>query len=183
MTKLIGITGLAGSGKDTLADAFVRLGFTRMAFADALKHATSYIAAEAPGLYFDPETKEQFSEALGMTRRKALQEMGNGVRETLGPLTWINRVLRVWEAGGRQPTVISDCRYENEAERIKDLGGIVLRVVRPGNSLLAGAEAVHISELGVSDSLVMMDIINAGTIGDLNAEARKIALALQGQAG
>lgn len=180
MTKLIGISGLARAGKDSFAAAFVKEGYQRLAFADALKVATAYIANEAIHLYFDEASKDQFSEALGMTRRKALQDMGNGVRETLGAETWIRRALREWVTLGLLPTVISDCRYPNEAQAIRNLGGTIVRVTRPGAGL-AGAAGAHISEAGLPDHLVDIEVLNDGTMGDLCAEARKIVALLDRQ--
>jgi hypothetical protein len=173
MTALIGITGLARSGKDEFSRTFVAHGFKRAAFANALKVTVAYIANEDQPLYFDDVTKEEFSEALGMTRRSALQKMGSAVRDTLGVDTWVNRSIRGWIAQGRQPTVITDCRYPNEARAIRAEGGIIVRIVRPGAGL-QGEQAAHESEAGLPDDLVDIEIINDGTLGELAAEALKV---------
>jgi hypothetical protein len=173
MTKLIGITGLARSGKDSFSLTFVRHGYKRAAFANALKTATAYIANEDSALYFDEVTKEEHSDALGMTRRSALQKMGSAVRDTLGEDTWVNRTIRGWIAQGQQPTVITDVRYPNEASAIKAQGGIIVRIVRPGSGL-KGEQGAHESERGLDDSLVDIEIVNDGTLGELAAEALKV---------
>lgn len=180
-TKLIGITGLARSGKDSFALILGRHGYHRIAFADALKKATAKIANEDSHLFFDDFAKEQFSEALGMTRRIALQRVGQAVRESLGKDTWVNRALRQWESLDRPATVISDCRYENEALAIRKLGGIIVRMVRPGAGL-TGEAAGHASEVQLPDGLVDVEINNDGTLGELVDEARKIALLLEHKA-
>lgn len=173
MTQLIGITGLARSGKDAFSVTFVKHGFKRAAFANALKVATAYIANEESTLYFDDETKEEFTDALGMTRRSALQKMGSSVRDTLGVDTWVNRTIRGWIAQGKQPTVITDCRYENEARAIKAQGGVIVRIVRPGSGL-KGEQAAHESERGLPDDLVDIEIVNDGSLSELAAEALKV---------
>ena len=39
---IIGIDGYAGAGKDTCADALIKVGFTRICFADALREACAH---------------------------------------------------------------------------------------------------------------------------------------------
>lgn len=177
--KLVAITGKARAGKDTLAQAFTREGFKRIAFADALKQVTALIANEPSHLYYDDVEKEAFCPALGMTRRQALQKLGTeGIRSVFGADVWVNRVLREWVAGGRSPIVITDCRFDNEAALVREAAGIVIQVVRPqhGGSL-QGEAALHASERGVRDELVDIEITNNGSVGDLHAEARKILAA------
>ena len=181
MTQLIGITGKAHHGKDTLANVFAAKGFKRLAFANALKLTCSYIAREEKFLWFNEETKEEFCPALGMTRRQALQKVGGGLRDTLGPDIWINRLLDTWVKRRREPAVISDVRYENEARAIRKLGGVIIRVVRPIDHL-TGDAASHPSEAGIPDDLVDIEIYNDGTIAELEAEGRKVLASLTQEA-
>jgi hypothetical protein len=174
MELLTGVCGLARAGKDTFARGLVRQGYTRLAFADALKEATAHIANEPSWLYFDDDQKEAFTPALGMTRRRALQLLGTSVRETLGPDTWVRRALNKWVADGKRPTVISDVRYPNEAEAIRALGGTVVRIVRLGAGL-AGEAGQHVSEAGIPDDLVDIVIPNNEGIGDLYVQAQLLA--------
>lgn len=174
MTQLIGITGLARSGKDTFASLLVRQGYKRIAFADPLKEAVATIAGEPAYLYHDDFTKEEFSEVLGTTRRAAMQALGTDyVRNHLHPDVWIRRAVAHWRGSGCVPTVISDVRFDNEAQAIKDLGGIVVRMVRAGSGL-TGPGASHPSEQGVSDNLVNVEIDNNGAVGELAPEALKL---------
>jgi len=178
MKQLIGITGRARAGKDSFANALVQQGYQRVAFADALKLATSVIANEPSHLFFDELTKEQHSTALGMTRRKALQAVGKALRDTLGEQVWVNRALSNWKAQGKPMTVVTDVRYENEAQAIRALGGIVIRINRKGSGL-AGELGAHESEWPLSEDLVDIEVFNDGTVGDLHAEARKILFLLR----
>lgn len=179
--KLVGITGKARSGKDTFAKELIRHGYRRAAFADALKQVTALIANEEPSLYFDEVTKEEYSYALGMTRRKALQLLGTeGIRNTLGADVWVRRLLREWQADGMPATVITDVRFDNEAEAVIRAGGHIVRIVRPGQEGLQGVSGQHASEAGVSDHLIDVEIVNDGSIGDLWAEATKLRALLDG---
>ena len=174
MSNIIGITGKAGAGKDTLAEMLISRGFTKKSFASLLKSVTADIAGEPLVLYHDRDTKEAYSPALGMTRRRALQLVGDGMRKTLGDTVWINAVFSQWDRAGRPPVVIADVRYPNEAEAILAHGGYIVRIVRPDNATLTGEAAAHISEQDIPDDLVTVEITNDGTIAELGAEARKL---------
>ena len=173
MTQLIGITGKARAGKDSFANALVQCGYQRVAFADALKLATAVIANEPIHLFFDEVTKEYHTDALGMTRRKALQAVGKAVRDSLGEHVWVNRALANWKSQGKPLTVVTDVRYPNEADAVRALGGIIIRINRDGSGL-DGDLGAHESERRLSDDLVDIEVFNDGTVGELHAEARKI---------
>ncbi|MBT2325535.1 hypothetical protein J7E62_24685 [Variovorax paradoxus] len=174
MSPLVGITGKAQAGKDTLGAEFVRAGFRRISFADPLKEAVSVIAGEPLELFHSIEGKEGFSPMLNCTRRHALQAVGKGVRDVLDQDIWVRRALDAWDRMGRPPAVITDVRYSNEAELIRQFGGTVVHIWRPGNVGLAGAAAAHESEAGIRDELIDEQVCNNGSISELNAEARKI---------
>lgn len=172
--SLVGITGKAHAGKDTLGAAFVRLGFRRISFADPLKEAVAIIAGEPSHHFHTADGKEGYSPVLRCTRRKALQNIGKGVRDVLDPDIWVRRALDEWDRTGRTLAVITDVRYANEAELIRQAGGIVLEVLRPDNVYLQGEAAQHESEAGIRPDLVDHQIINNGSVGELQAEGRKI---------
>lgn len=172
--SLVGITGRAGAGKDSLGAAFVRAGYRRIAFADPLKEATAVIAGEPSHLFFTAEGKSGFSPVLNATRRAALQGIGKAVRDALDVDVWVRRALDEWHRLGRPKTVITDVRYDNEAGLIRKFGGTVIRVVRPGYDLLQGVEATHESEAGIPDRLVDYELVNNGTLAELHIEGRKI---------
>jgi hypothetical protein len=175
---LLGIAGRARAGKDTFASALLELGFKRAAFADPLKEVTALIADEPSHLYFGEASKEEYSDALGMIRRTALQGVGNSIRQVLGAETWVNRVIRRWKLDGCNATVVTDVRYPNEAEAITREGGYVIRINRPGLAL-SGEQADHVSENPLPDELVDIEVFNTGSQGELKAEARKILIRLQ----
>lgn len=173
MTHLIGITGCARAGKDSFGAVLAKHGFKRTAFANALKSAVAYIANEDTNLYFDDDAKEEYTDALETTRRMALQKVGSAIRNSLGPETWVRRVIRAWEAQGKPATVVTDVRYANEALAIRANGGLIVRVVRPGSGL-SGEAGQHESEAGLPDELVDIEVVNDGTLAELNQEALKI---------
>lgn len=164
MIKLIGISGYARSGKDTAAKALIDIGWTRKAFADALKRdagmalRNSLIAGnfnppqEGVAPWFtDPSMKE--------TYRPFLVEYGRAMR-ALRPEYWIARLAL--EIRPDSCYVITDVRYANEAEWIRRHGGKVVEIVRPGvgpandeekNSMLAFKPDMHIYNNGTVETL------------------------------
>lgn len=89
-----------------------------------------------------------------MTVREFLQKLGtDGLRTGLHENTWVNALMAdyegVYDIDTDQTTypnwIITDTRFPNEAQAIKDSGGIVIRVDRPG----VKAINAHPSETGL----------------------------------
>ena len=148
---IIGISGYARSGKDTIAQYLVEShGFTRMAFADPMREALYRLnpSVTVSGVHGVPLAS--VVETLGWERLKEispdvrvlLQRMGTEVgRGMFGQDLWVDYLMKKAE-NATTDIVIPDVRFVNEAEAIKNAGGTVIRVNRPG------VEAVndHISE-------------------------------------
>lgn len=146
---IIGLSGYAGSGKDEVAKVLVANGWTRLAFADAIRdavmllnpilesgHRVSHIV-ETLGW----DVAKNYSSEL----RRALQVMGTDIgRELMGPDVWVNKVMAKAVYGN---FVITDVRFENEAQAIKEQGGEIWRVNRPGKNPVNG----HISEVAMDN--------------------------------
>jgi len=140
---IIGICGLIGSGKDTIADYLQNIHqFRRESFAHTLKDAVAQVFGWDREL-LEGRTKESrawreqvdpwWSERLNMpelTPRYVLQVWGTEVaRKSFHDDIWIaaleNKLRKT-----KDDVVISDCRFPNEIKSIKRAGGIVIRVVR-----------------------------------------------------
>lgn len=163
--SLIGITGQKRNGKDTAANILVReLGFTKLAFADPLKRA----CAEAFGIdlaYFTVDAlKDGPCPAYPhMTNRFVLQHVGTELFRSFIDTIWVDTTMRIAAKCGT-PVVISDVRFPNECAAIQERGGIVIRVTNPNVMLPHDA---HSSETMIPSLPADYDIINDGTIGDL----------------
>lgn len=183
MSMIVGITGKARAGKDTFAKGMADMGYFKASLADPLKVVTAYIANEMVDLYYGDKTKEEHCEALGMTRRLALQRMGTeGVRNALGKDVWVNRLINDWRRRHCPPTVVPDVRFDNEADLIIASGGIVLEIVRPDNANLSGDSATHVSESGINRTFISATIKNKGSMDDLVQEAHQFVALLHHQA-
>ena len=177
---LIGLTGKAGSGKDTVASHLsAEHGFRRIAFADTLKqmaveldplipYGTSHHVRLRELLEWYGDNPDPWDLAKGYTEvRSVLQVLGVAIRQ-LDPGFWINHsgLYTYRTESDLDRVVVTDVRFENEVQAVKNLGGTVWRVVRPGAG--AGTNAGHSSETAL-DNLICPEIDNSGTIEDLKA--------------
>lgn len=138
----------------------------RVGFADSIKEAVSVIYNIPLPALSDSKLKEEVISYLGKSPRTILQEVGTKLRE-LDPDIWVKSALG---KGGKkfieahreakisrfdeiQPRglVISDVRYKNEAEHLKSIGGILIRIERPGREKLAEDNAKHASEVDLDN--------------------------------
>lgn len=142
---IIGLSGYAQTGKDTVAKFLVdNYGFTRVAFADKLRDvAYGLNPIVKPGLRLK-DAVDEMGWDKAKTRipevRNVLQNLGLAVRENLGFDTWVNAALNT--AAQTEDLVITDVRFINEADAIRERGGKIWRVIRPG----VDAVNAHVSE-------------------------------------
>jgi hypothetical protein len=140
---IIGICGLIGAGKDTIADYLVNIHeFRRESFANTLKDAVAAVFGW-DRILLEGRTKEarEWREQVDpwwadrleiptLTPRWVLQYWGTEVlRNHFHDDIWIasleNKLRKT-----KDDIVISDCRFPNEIKAIKNQGGLVIRVVR-----------------------------------------------------
>lgn len=139
---IIGVCGLIGAGKDTIADYLVNIHqFRRESFANTLKDAVSSVFGWDRTM-LEGRTKQSrewreqpdtwWSNRLGreITPRLMLQLWGTEVcRRGFHDDIWIASLENKLR-NTNDDVVISDCRFPNEIKAIKDAGGIVVRVIR-----------------------------------------------------
>lgn len=139
---ILGICGLIGSGKDTIADYLVNIHeFRRDSFASTLKDACSAVFGWDRDMLegrtrSSREWREQpdvwWSQRLGreITPRWVLQYWGTEVcRRGFHDDIWIASLENKLRST-RDDVVISDCRFPNEITAIRQQGGYVIRVTR-----------------------------------------------------
>jgi hypothetical protein len=152
MTEIIGLSGWARTGKDTVAAHLVeKYGFTRMSFAEPMREALlrldPMVDAAAGFSVRVSDVIEKYGwdgykeSPYGLEIRTLLQLIGTEVgREMFGADFWVNYALN--STSDKDKVVFADVRFQNEADAIKRAGGKVIRVERDG----VGPANDHVSE-------------------------------------
>jgi len=178
MKDLIAFTGTKGSGKDTAGSAFTDRGYRNVKFADALKcmiHVLlMYRGATADYAYrcIEGDLKEVPCPLLeGKTPRYAMQKLGTEWgRDLIGEGLWVNSFKdKVNDPNDNRPVVCTDCRFPNEVDTIRELGGHLVRINRAGQVI----DDLHESERHIPTLDVHADISNHAE----SAEAFKAQIA------
>ena len=176
---LIGLTGLAGSGKDTVRQILEeRYGFDGIAFADPIRDMLSALfdTVGVDGHWMtDRERKEKVIPELGASYRTLAQQLGTEWGRAIDPDLWLKiagakvAMCQKYESIG---VVISDVRFPNEAAWVRAQGGVIWKIIRPG---LEPVRA-HTSEELINSLPWDYTIDNRGTIEDLSHATGKALL-------
>lgn len=103
-----------------------------------------------------------------MSVRELLQKLGTeAMRVGLHENVWVNALFTDFK--GDIHWVVTDMRFPNEMEAIKEKGGITIRVIRPGT-----ATGTHPSEIALDNAKFDYEIINDGTMEELINKVRNI---------
>ena len=179
---LLGFLAKKYSGKDTVVDYLVeKHSFQKMSFATPLKDVISILFG------FDNEQlygnkKEVMDDRWGVTPRTVMQYLGtevfrhdiNKIMPNIGDDFWVKswsvqyqNMIQDGENNHNKDHKhigIADCRFQNEVDAIKQNGGIIIKIIRPG---LEHENDSHASEN--IDAVKNFDhvIVNDGTLEDL----------------
>jgi len=187
MKSLIGICGFQGSGKDTFAQYLIdNYGFKKLSFASTVKDVASIIFG------WDREMLEGYTKEARVQRemidswwakkldipnftpRFALQFIGTDLfRKHFNSEIWVSCIEKQLEKYDK--IIITDCRFENEINMIKNNGGIIIKLFRNNISHLYyeiqnGFEPLdlHPSEWKWINSKEDYLIVNDSSINELN---------------
>lgn len=159
--EIIALSGYARSGKDEAAKILVEeFGFTRVAFADKLRdflYALNPIvdvdaARMRKTLYYVQDVVDSFGwdgykeTPYGPEIRRLLQRLGTEAgRQTLWDTIWIDVALTGHPEDAK--LVVSDARFFNEFDAVRERGGEIWRIERngvgPANDHPSETEAVN----------------------------------------
>lgn len=149
---LVGLAGWAGSGKDAVGQILQREhNYTRIAFADPIKSLAVRIGWNGQ--------KDEKGRVL-------LQRLGIAAREVFGEHVWVTLAMAHADLAREVGALVcvTDVRFPNEVAAIRERGGVVFRVVRPGVAAANG----HVSEHAL-DAIPLPAIVNDGSLADLGS--------------
>lgn len=167
---LIGFYGKMGSGKTTAIETLKQRGRPVYVhkFAGPLYAIQNFIYSLISPVYVPPENF--------VKDRKLLQwlgtDWGRGIRESLWVDLWKQRVEQLQKKDADLIIVSDDTRFDNEAELIRALGGVVVRITREDAAVHAeGGTGIanHASEAGINPELVDYTIENTGNLSEYQA--------------
>lgn len=109
-------------------------------------------------------TKDDFPES-----RRILQALGSDAGWMLhGTRLWVDPVDRAFHGlPAGDPVVVTDIRYDFEADWVREQGGVVVRILRPGQDGLDAGMSAHSSE--VADFEVDLELLNDSSVEELHA--------------
>ena len=181
---IISLSGYSGSGKDTVGTILQQIDkdshWEIKKWAGKLKQVAELLTGIPVEKFEDQEFKKtnlgkQWNDRINnpMSVRDFLQKLGTeGLRDGLHTNTWVNALMADYKCvpADRAPNgwdcpnwIITDTRFPNEAQAIKDAGGIIIRVTRPG----IGPVNDHPSETGLNQWNFDYEIQNDGTLENL----------------
>lgn len=190
---IIGVCGLIGSGKGTVADILVdEHGFEKVSFADSLKDAVSAVFGWPRALLEgDTEESRNFREQVDtwwarkldmpfLTPRIVLQQWGTEVcRNSFHNDIWILSLERKLGDGNY---IIPDTRFPNEIDIVQRMGGQVWRVKRGADpDWFVGYQNngkappdIHASEWAWARAVFDHVVDNEGTIDQLRESVKSL---------
>lgn len=135
--RIFGIVGAIGSGKDTIGDRLIQnYGFQKTSFAKRVKDVAAAVFGWDREMLegstkVSREWREVTDEYWGITPRLALQKIGTEMfRNQIDDAIWVKAVKKEVNEKRDIDYVITDCRFKNEVEAIKEMGGTIVYVDR-----------------------------------------------------
>jgi len=168
---IIGITGKARSGKDTVADMLAsQLVAERYSFATPIKRMLEV-------LHLKDKEDDKAKHWYDCTYRHMVQTLGTEWgRELIHQDIWLKEAE--YALGGEDAkgiVIISDVRFENEANWIRK-NGILIFVCRPHQELIA--ESDHISEAGIDKIPTDWTLFNSQGLEQLKSQCNDLAVGI-----
>lgn len=179
--KIIGLTGRARSGKDSVADLLIAKHTVvhdtlsvKYSFATELKEACASLFDLNIQMFYQGN-RELIIPEYGLSIRQIMQRFGtDAMRGTFGDDFWVNKIERKILSDDKVDLlIIPDVRFENEAALVRKYGSL-MHVIK--DDVKDVGDEGHASESGVlfKEGDVLID--NNGTLEDLVKTVDKINL-------
>ena len=156
--KIIGIAGNARSGKDTLADNLVKILSShgikarKLSFANELKESVNSFLIEKTGISAFTEDEREKS-----LIRPFLVCWGTEIMRSINNNIWVENLQK--NLLDTQVNIITDVRFVNELEWVKQNKGLSIMIKREGNDPANSYEETNNKKLSlmVDNSFNMLD--------------------------
>lgn len=169
---LIGLAGIKGSGKSTVAAMLVEMvpNLSVVAWADALKDDVAAWTLCQTGILF---SREEMEGLKGEIYGPIFQGYGALMRKYMGINHWIER----WDQVAPSRVIVPDCRHHNEAEFIKANGGVLIYIDGPSRWEGDTRSSTHESERFIPELRTKASYIidNNGTLDSLRDQVAMLA--------
>lgn len=151
MPIIIGIVGEAKTGKSTIANFLVsEHKFTEFTFAEPIKQIAEIFFYTKEQLYHSQEAKVVPHPFWGDSARDFMQKVGTELfRNHFDPSVWLRHLQYRLKNTTCDRIVITDVRYANEADLVKEMGGILVKCTRTTD--VDEKHRKHSSESGVRE--------------------------------
>lgn len=166
---IIGITGRAGSGKDTFADLDIFKSYTKESFAEPINDAVIALFGLTPNHIYDVKLKNEIVMIDGKPAWFIDNEPASPrlMRQWVGTDMMRNHVddkifIKLMARKLTNPChiIIADVRFENEAKFVKEHGGLIFKILRPELEKKFADKSVHASEQGIPYKYIDHVVIN-----------------------
>lgn len=117
-----------------------------------------------------PADRQKLLPAIGKTPVTIWVEVGNKMRDVY-PLTWVQAALR--GQVNAQVVIVSDVRYQNELDAIREMGGLVYKITNSRAPFLDTVADNALQDL--PDDKWDGVIANEGTLAELHSQIRLLA--------
>lgn len=166
IVKLIGFTGKAYSGKDTAYEELQLLmvkdiAMRDMQFAAGVKLMCAQIYQVSPFKFYN--AKHEICEKYGLTYRELMQKFATDfARNMIDTNFWVKYLAHEYSeitaTNVYDLIVITDVRFDNEAQWIRDREGIIVNIEKDDVVSMN-----HASEIGLDKSLINFTVKNNNT--------------------
>lgn len=170
LPTIVALCGAKRHGKGTAARGLIENhDFVQVDFADALRRCCAEAFGIPLEIWYDDTRKESDLAEYGYpgeTVRSLLITVGTDLMRSKWKNIWVNTWRNV--AMQHQRVVCTDLRFPNELDAVRNLGALVMRVVRPDGPPIDYSQE---PEMYQDKFLVDETIINDGTENDLMKRA------------
>jgi len=177
--RIIGITGNANSGKDSIALVFKEHGYTHRAFAWPIRDFVSEVnpivgyRGSVP-LHFNAVIGEHgydVAKVMYPEIRRVMVSIGQNAKKHFYNDIWMDKTLPLSSKTSTEFVVVSDVRYLDEEERIRAVGGIIIAVLRPGVGPANDHEKMYIPLI---TERADVHVVNSGSLDTLKFDVNTL---------